>query len=220
MEDRLRSYVDNLFVGVAPTKKAVELKEEMIQNLQDKYRDLISDGKTPEAAYNIAVVGIGDISVLLSELENETAPADDARFEAAQRRSAMFTAVAVMLYITSIAQWIMLSIFGIRYAERIGAVVFFAFIAGATGLLVFNNMTKPKRYKGSDTMVEEFRTWQSNTHQRKSLRKAISAALWTVLTALYFIVSFWTHAWHVTWIIFILGAAIEAIFNVFSALRK
>jgi hypothetical protein len=60
MEDKLRRYVDGLFARTVPTKKAVELKEEMIQNLEDKYKDLISEGKTPEAAYNVAVAGIGE----------------------------------------------------------------------------------------------------------------------------------------------------------------
>ena len=40
-----------------------------MQNLYDKYDDLLREGKTEEAAYNIAVAGVGDISPLLEELE-------------------------------------------------------------------------------------------------------------------------------------------------------
>jgi len=219
MEDRLRKYIDGLFARTAPTKKAVELKEEMIQNMNDKYNDLISEGKTPEAAYNIVVAGVGDVRGLLSELEEENeSDYDESRFEAYRHQSALLTAVAVMTYILGVAQWIILGAFGFRFADKIGVIVFFVLVAGATGLLVYNNMSKPKRYSSSDTIISEFREWQSGTRDRKSLRKSISAALWSVLLALYFIISFWTGAWHVTWIMFIVGAAIESIINLlFSA---
>jgi len=221
MEDKLRRYIDGLFARTAPTKKAVELKEEMLQNMHDKYNDLIAEGKTPEAAYNIVVAGVGDVGGLLSELEAEAPdPIDLAGFEVLRRKSAMFTAIAVMALIISFLPLIILSIIGNRYATSIGIPVMFVIIAAAVGLLVYNNMTKPRLNRGSATMVEDFRQWQSGTTDRKSLRRAISAALWTVLVALFFILSFWTNSWHLTWIIFILGAAIEAIINIFFTLKK
>ena len=221
MEDKLRRYVDGLFDGTAPTKKTVELKEEMIQNLHDKYNDLISEGKTPEAAYNIAVVGIGDVSDLLTELESDTVVAPDMiEYETALRRSAMFTAIAVMMYILSFLPLIILNMIGSRYSGMVGLPFMFFVVAGATGLLIYNNMTKPRRLKASDTLVEEFREWQSGTHHRKSMRRSISAALWSVVLVLYFIISFWTSAWYITWIIFIIGSAVEAFINLFYSTRK
>jgi MFS superfamily sulfate permease-like transporter len=222
MEDKLRRYIDGLFARIAPTKKAVELKEEMLQNLHDKYSDLVSEGKTPEAAYNIAIAGIGDVSGLLSELEADIVyeMPDMAEYEASRRKSAMMTAIAVMLYILSIMPLIVLSEIGFRYPERIGVPVLFIMIAAATGLLVYNHMTKPKYHKTADTMVEDFREWRSGASDQKSLRRAISSALWSVLVVLYFIVSFWTFAWHLTWIIFIIGGAIEAIINILFTLKK
>lgn len=41
MEDKLRAYMDHLFRDVKPTRKSVELKEEILQNLVDKYQDLL-----------------------------------------------------------------------------------------------------------------------------------------------------------------------------------
>jgi len=222
MEDKLRRYVDDLFAETAPTKKAVELKEEMIQNLQDKYNDLISDGKTHEAAYNIVVAGIGDISDLLDELDTVEAPFvyRSLESEATRLRSAMFTAIAVMGFILSPLPLIILASLGSYLYARIGVPILFIMIAASTGLLVFNYMTKPRYFKESDSMVEEFREWRSDTQSRKALRRAISSALWAVIVAIYFIVSFGTHAWHLTWIIFILGAAAEAFINLFFTIKK
>ena len=223
MEDRLRIFIEELFNGTAVSKKSVELKEEMIQNLNDKYKDLVAEGKTPEAAYNIAVAGVGDVSGLLKELEADAASAPDMeKVEAARRKSAMLTAIAVMMYILSVLPFFILNQMRFMYvdANAIGIPVLFVMVAGATGLLVYNNMTKPKRFKGSETIVEDFREWQTDTQSKKSMRRSISSALWSVITVLYFIISFTTHAWHITWIIFLIGAAIESFINIFTTTKK
>ena len=132
----------------------------------------------------------------------------------------MLTAIAVMMYILSILPIIILAAFESRYSAQIGIPVMFFMIAAATGLLVYNYMTKPKTIKNRDTMVGEFREWQSDARDRKTLRRAMSSALWSVLVALYFIISFWSGAWHLTWIAFLIGAAIEAILNIFFTIKK
>ena len=221
MEDKLRNYVDGLFARTVSTQKAIELKEEMIQNLTDKYNDLLAEGKAPEAAYNIAVAGIGDVSGLLSELEEEDMYEPDmAEYEAARHKSAMLTAIAVMMYILSVLPAIILDAFGSRFGLSIGVPVMFVIAAAATGLLVYNNMTKPKFRRGAASMVQEFREWQVGVSDRKTLRRAISGAFWSLLVALYFIVSFATSAWRVTWILFLLGVAVEAIINIIFALKN
>jgi len=222
MEDKIRTYVDDLFAETVKTKKAVELKEEMILNLHDKYNDLISEGKTHEAAYNIAVAGIGDISGLLSELEADelTEAPYIYESEAARHKSAMLTAIAVMMYILSFLPMFVLSVVGSRFTDTIGGPAAFVMIAAATGLLVYNSMSKPRNYKGSGTMVDDFRVWQTDTQNHKSMRRAISAALWSILLALYFIISFWTFAWHITWIIFLIGLVVESLLNIFFVIKK
>ena len=222
MEDKLRKHVENLFAETIPTKKSVELKEEMIMNLTDKYNDLISEGKTEEGAYNIAVAGIGDVSNLLAELENDENPGSPFIYEveAARRKSAMLTAIAVVMYIISFLPAIIMSELGFEYTDIIGVPLGVVIVAAATGLLIYNAMTKPRFKKGSDTMVEEFREWQSDESDRKTLRKALSSALWAIVLALYLIISFWTHAWHITWIIFILGIVAESLMNIFFTLKK
>ncbi|MCL2408720.1 MAG: permease prefix domain 1-containing protein [Oscillospiraceae bacterium] len=219
MEDKLRRYVEGLFEETAPTKKAVELREEMIQNLQDKYKDLIAEGKTPEAAYNIVVAGIGDVGALIKELEDNTMP-DIEKYQEAQSKSAMLTAIAVMMYILSVLPLIMLSLFGNRNSATIGLPIMFVMVAVATGLLIYNSMSKPKYNKESDTMVEEFLEWQSETDERRTLRKAVSGMLWSIVVVVYIIVSFATHMWHITWVIFVLAGALESLINILFTLKK
>ena len=68
MIDRIRKEVNRIFHGKPHTKKIQELKEELIGNLEAKYKDLIEVGKTPEEAYNIVIASIGDIDELIDSM--------------------------------------------------------------------------------------------------------------------------------------------------------
>ena len=214
MESNIRSYVDEIFYETKPTRKAVELKEEMIQNLQEKYRDLVMEGKAPEAAYNIVIAGIGDVSSLLGELDSDSVP-DRAAQEEARRRSGMFIAIAVTMYILAVLPVLILQ-------DVTGIVILIAMAAVATGLLVYNSIVRPSPDDDDDddSMVSNFRAWQAGTHERRTMMKAISSAFWSVVVALYIIVSFITGAWHLTWVIFLFAGALQSLFTAFMARKN
>jgi hypothetical protein len=215
MEEKLRRYIDGLFQEVPQTKSVVELKEEMLQNLIEKYMDLINEGKSEEAAFNIAVAGIGDINELVKDI-NKVRDKDE--LAAQRQKSAMLTSIAVMLYILSIVP-ILISLNN-PYDFYRGIIGFVIIITFATGIRIYNGMTKPDYVKVEDTMVEEFKAWKKNREERRTTRISVSVALWSIILALYFVISFSSYAWHITWIIFILGVAIEAMINIFLSIRK
>ena len=219
MENNIREYVDDIFAEATPTRKSVELKEEMKQNLQDKYRDLVSEGKTPEAAYNIVVAGIGDVNALLSELESENV-LGSAISEEARRKSAMFTAVAVTIYILAVLPLLLLR-------DVIGVVILIAMAAIATGLLVYNGIVRPSPDDDDDDDDELVAAvsggrhdWQPGARERRSAIKAISSAMWSIVVAIYIIVSFTTGAWHITWVIFLIACAVQSLIAAFLIKRR
>lgn len=69
--DRLQAYVNQIFASVPPSQRAAEQKQEMLLDLQDKYRDLLAEGYNMEEAYRIVVNGVGDLSELLESLKHE-----------------------------------------------------------------------------------------------------------------------------------------------------
>ena len=221
MEDKLRAYMDHLFRDVKPTKKSVELKEEILQNLVDKYQDLLGEGKSPEAAYNIAVASIGDMEDLLAGLKKEelgVSPLDNEQIEQGRKKSAILISVSVMLYIMSLLPPILLS--DTSYSDRVAPALMFLIIAIATGLIIYNYLSQPRYYKKDDSIVEEFKEWQEQTDSSRRARKAISSALWSVVVVIYILVSFWTMSWHITWVIFLIGAAIEGIIKAIFELKR
>ena len=67
MREKLKQYVDRLFVQKKQTEQMRELHDEILQNSFDRYDDEIARGKSPEEAYRAAVDGIGDLAPILCD---------------------------------------------------------------------------------------------------------------------------------------------------------
>ena len=216
MKDKLRNFIESLFEDAPKNKQTIELKEEMLQNLIDKYNDLVDSGKSSEAAYNIATASIGDIHELIRQIEKreENNPLFEQNYDKGRKRFALLLSISVMLYILCVVPVILLE------DSVLGVVIMFVMVAIATGLILYNNMTKPKYLKKDSTVVEEFKEWKAKSTEKNTLYQSITKVMWSCITILYFIVSFLTMAWHITWIIFLIGSAIQGIIRAIFELKK
>lgn len=65
---RLKRHVDDLFKDVPESERKEAIKEEVLQNLEEKVWDIMEQGKEEEDAINKAIVDFGDIEDLKKEL--------------------------------------------------------------------------------------------------------------------------------------------------------
>jgi len=209
MNERLRHYIDELFAKAPSTVRAVELKEELYQNLTDKYNDLIAEGKSEESAFNIAIASIGDVDSLISGLTGEKQAAS----ETERKRSALVTAIAIGLYILSPIPIILLQ-------DEMGLMILLLFAAIATAMLIYNGVTRERYVKADDTMVEDFKAWKQNGKQKNKAVEAIVGSFWLIAVCVYIVLSFLTGAWHITWIIFLIAAAIASMIRGLFMLKQ
>lgn len=208
MENKLKNYLDILFEDMPQTAETNEIKSEMFQNLLDKYYDLVNDGKDPDVAYNMTIASIGDIRSLFSDNKSE-----NINFVVSQkRRSAILTTVAIMLYILCVLPCIIASTINSEFSDVMGVAFMFIMIAVATGLIIYNNMTKYKPSE-NETIAKEFAQWQSGKPSDTRKVRYISKILWCIIVCIYLIVSFLTGAWYITWVIFIIGTALKNIIS-------
>lgn len=203
MKDELMRYVELLFAG-AP--HASDIKQEILQNTLDRYDDLIAQGKTPAAAYSLAISGIGDITEILASNQPASAMAPShvdpsQRFTPGFRNAPAWKkalrAAAVFLYILSIIPLIVLGELGM---EIIGLCGTLGIVAIATGLIIIasgKSGEKPKEEPPSTPQQE--------------LQKAVNTIVNTVCLVAYFVLSFATGAWYITWVIFPLMGAIQGL---------
>ncbi|MFA9398345.1 MAG: permease prefix domain 1-containing protein [Clostridiaceae bacterium] len=218
MHEKLRKKVDELFVNAPNTKRASDLKEEIMGNLIDRYNDNIAFGKTEEEAINGAIAGVGDVDDLLRGLrENDVFNYEEMKKD--RERSALFISVSVGLYIFSVVVLILTAgVFGVNGAIAVS--LMFTIDAIATGLIIYNAISRPKYVKSDDTMVEDFKEWKSKSSDRNKILQSVKSITWSIIVAIYLFISFYFGIWAYSWIIFIIGAAIEKIIVLMFQLRE
>ncbi len=215
MYNKLRDYIDGIFVEAPQTLKTVEAKEEFLQNLTDKYQDLLAEGKSEEAAFNIAVASIGDVSPLVRELQGrpQQVAQMNAEDQGRQQRRAIVMSIAIALYILCVVPLFLLQ-------DEAGLILMFIMVAIATSLVIFNGMTKTRNDLEQDTMMDEFQEWRGQNSRKHQVYKSVSSAVWSLGLVAYFLVSFTTGAWGITWIIFLIIGAVNAIIKAIVDLSK
>lgn len=209
MREQLIHYVELLFAG-APGSE--EIRQEILQNTLDRYDDLISQGKTPEAAYRLSITGIGDINEILNREPQNTShydayysrnTKDNENTENRKKR-----AVAIALYITCVIPVIALSHVG---NGGLGVCLMFLMIAAATSLLIMT-----AKDDGTDGTEKAVMVMTPQQELKNSIRKLIGA----ISLAIYLILSFITGAWHITWLIFPISACVKGLANAIIDLRE
>ena len=217
MNDKLYRYVNNLFEDAPKNKKTYDLKEELLSNLDAKYTDLMSDGYPEDEACNIVISSIGDVDELINRLNSPDEVNSDL-IDERKKKSALLVAVAVGLYILSPCFIIIFDILSLN--EDLGIIPMFICIAIATGILIYTGMTSPKYLKKDETLVEEFKEWKAANSENVRIKKSITSAMWITIVAIYLVISFYFSAWSFSWIIFVIGAAIDQIISAAFDLKK
>lgn len=235
MKQQLQAYIQSLFRGAALTIQNAELKEEIMQNTLEHFDDLLAEGKSEQEAYDLAVSGIGDVSQLIEReqtlddlmhaappapqapgvcemLDEDHAPEAEKRepkrtqeAPAADDAPKMYGVVSKAASASMIsALWMLVTVAYFLLSFRTGAwhVTWIIFIVGASINCMISAWLAAQK-KGF---------WAS--------RGGVQGAMWTLMTAAYFLISFMTGAWHVTWLVFLIAVAFGAIINAVYDLEK
>lgn len=210
MKEQLIQYVNLLFAGAADSN---DIREEILQNTLDRYDDLVAQGKSPEAAYRLAISGIGDINEILGNKSEQESPGTTPHYVPRPAQEPVDTsvkkvlrAIAIALYILSPIPLFVLSEMGM---DTIGLCGTIAFVAVATVLIVLG-----QKQRAEEAPKEE------PANPRKNLRESIHSLIWAIGLALYFIVSFATGAWFITWVIFPIIACVRGLVNAVIDLKE
>lgn len=208
MREQLTQYVNLLFAG---TPDSEDMQQEILQNTMDRYDDLIDQGKSPEAAYRLAIAGIGDVNELLGSQESisESIP-ENTDYRGRPLPSAkkkIMRAIAIALYICCVIPVIALGHIG---DGIIGVCLMFVMIAVATVLIIIS----------SGGSKEERAEKVNEKEPTNPIYKAYKSASGAITLAIYLGISFWTGAWYITWLIFPISVAIDGIVKAICDLKE
>lgn len=205
MREQLIQYVELLFAGAGDCE---DIKQEILQNTLDRYDDLVAQGKVPEAAYRLAIAGIGDINEILGTPVPSTAVSHPVTVEddGDTPTKKLLRAVAVGLYILCPLPLIVLCELG---TETLGLCGTLAIVAVATVMILLAG--KKERPEKDD---------EESDDNESELNKSISAVLWAVGLGVYFLLSFTTRAWHITWVIFPVLVALDSLVSAIIRIQE
>ncbi|MBQ7167911.1 MAG: hypothetical protein IJR93_13310 [Treponema sp.] len=218
MNGKIKNYVDVLFNDVPMTRKAAELKEEILSTMNEHFEAHIDEGKSENQAYTESLADMGDIDTLLESLapERELKP----RIEEYRQKKAKNTAIAVMLYIIGVvaqcAPPAICAVFEHGNEDKAGVIGFICmllFVAAATGLLIYTKMSVPQDVE--PYLVKKKEKFDTSTERGRRL-SAMSKLYWMIVTIVYLGISFWTMAWYITWLIWLIASALWQAIMLFS----
>lgn len=127
--------------------------------------------------------------------------------EEVKRKRAEVISSSVFTYIVAVALFIV-AIEKINIDEIIIVAIFLCIIAWPTARIIKHFISAPK--------FEETQKEKENN----MIKREISSIIGIISTIIYFFVSFTTMAWHISWIVFVIGALIDEIVKLVFLLKE
>ena len=208
----IRNYINAMFSSLPKTPEILRLQAEMMENMEDKYHDLIREGKSEHEAVGIILADIGSAENLKAELGiTDTEPQEDhsaflTQRAAFQRKFAIAIASGVVLCICAIIAGAVCDAF--THNDTYTCLAFFVPIAAAVAIFVYFGIREDwyeNRYK---------EIYHEAEPESKGFSDAIAAIIFPLAVVIYLILGFVFDLWHPGWIIFpicgLIVAAVEA----------
>ena len=188
-------------------RKEKNVSQEELANALDVSRQTISKWETGESTpdFNKICPLCEYFGITTDELIAGKQNIIEAKKEDKKAKFARNLAISVGLYILSLVAIILFS--ALFEQEIIGVCLFFTIIAVATGLIIYSSIVYGKD-KEEEVKKEKKRS--------NSTLKGITGIIGVIV---YLLVSFITGAWHITWIIFLAVALVNAIIKLIFGLN-
>ncbi len=211
MEARIHAHIDRLFAGAPIDERVSEVKLEIYMNTVDRYHDLISEGKDAESAYREAVSTIGDVGEILSSLGangSTASPSVSVNTREQKKLARNMRRRLLREHLNTILWMVMLSLyFIISFATQAWYITWLVFLITPALQNVMRAVMDLVSSGKPDAVYLP-------TKEQKNLHASLHGALWLTVTALYFVISFASGAWYITWIAFLLGSAASALLSI------
>ena len=220
MNRKIENYVDVLFMDVPRNKQSIELKEELMSNMSDRFDDYIQEGKSENQAYSLVISNLGDIDEMLADVMPTEAFVEQSDYYT--KRNARNVAIAVVMYIVGAAFLIGLGGLGESMGNSdayaiTGLIILLVISAVATGIIIYSFMSTPSQYK--KITVDRNQNIPNLSNKNNRMLKNILSTYWIMITFIYLTVSFLTKRWDITWIIWILAAVLESIIKIIYEMK-
>ncbi len=163
----------------------------------------------------------------------EFTPKEQEEIQKYRVRRGLLNSIAIALYILCWIPLVVLAEYAGEAGGTIGIVVMMIMVAAATGMMIMKSSMKPLCLRGvkdidvdddddededdDDDDEEDNRKKRSRKKRAKRYQnpvlKSIKSAVGIIMVVAYFVISFASGAWHITWVIFLINAAFDNILD-------
>jgi hypothetical protein len=167
--ETIKSYLENMFKALPKTEEILRLKNELLNNMEEKYHELKDEGKTENEAIGIVISEFGNIDELLNEMGINITKAEETlttigleearEFIFLKQKTSNLIGIGVSLILVGVSLLVFLSqlvenklIFQAlpREVQNTPSVILlFLFIVPAVGMFIYSG-TKLEKFKYID----------------------------------------------------------------------
>ncbi|AOR25133.1 permease prefix domain 1-containing protein [Clostridium taeniosporum] len=164
--ETIKNYLDNMFTNLPKTNELIKLYNDLLLNMEEKYKELKNDGKSENEAIGIVISEFGNIDELINELEIDTIEKGSGlptitleeanEFMTTKKKSGFLIGIGVVLCILGAATLILFdgimnnTYLGKRLSEDAqnlpGVISLFVLVVIAVALFIYSGM-KLEKYK-------------------------------------------------------------------------
>jgi uncharacterized membrane protein len=183
--ETIKNYLDNMFAGLPKSERVLDLKNNILSNMEEKYTELKRQGKSENEAIGIVISEFGNIEELITELgirKEEGLKAlpivtqeEVNSYLNMKKTMAIQIGIGVVLCILGPAVLVLFSALikdGIittqlsNSASMIpGVIALFLFVAAAVGIFIYSGMNF-ERYKYMETGIQLPSTVEANLKEK------------------------------------------------------
>lgn len=230
-KQKLHAYLELLFAGAPEGHDMADYQEALYADLCDRYDELIAAGMDGAAAYNKVLSGVGTPEELFGKAEEyakktaapepppktgektgtgQTPAHSPAESAAIRKKASLLMSLAVALYVLCPIPLVLFSLFGRDATDIVGVCLLLAMVAAGTFVTVYaSSLRKEAGTQAAEcTDAEKSGGEQKRRKGKSGIRRAVEGAISTLTLVVYFVLSFATGAWHITWLVFLIGVAV------------
>ncbi len=218
--EQIANFVEAMFQPLPKTEEVRKIKEDILENMQEKYNDLLDEGKNEYEALGIVISQFGSMEELCRGLDldfgreqPQPGPDSDAEHERLQReyerflpRQRLAVAAAVFLFILS----------PIAGGELDSPLLFFGLIAAGVGLLIY--------FCGRARDYRSLLGLTAREQDAPFIQPTRRGGLWGIVmlaaAIVYLILGFSMGLWHPGWIIFLIAPLLVSLIEYFGGARE
>ncbi len=207
--ETIKQYLETMFASLPDTPEVRRAKEELLQMMEDKYNELLAEGKSDNEAVGTVIAEFGNLDEIAEELgirgvmSGEGGSAKSGRHVTAEeaeqyladkKKDAFKTALGVLLCIWSVIGPIMTEVLisaqGMPGGDAIGVSAFMGMIAVGVCLFVYSSMIVKKwSYIKKESCYLDFPARQKIADKKERFRvsHAMSMTIGIVLCIISFV---------------------------------